>query len=382
MPALPDPRTWFAGPVKAPALRADVSGAVQWLRQPPMFTGSQQVTAQSIPDSTRTVITLDTDIWDSVNGHNPLASPGTYYCQQPGYYLAEGTAALAYTGGTGLSVAYIGFSTAGGTPAIYDGESIPNGTVYPPLPTVAKLVLMTHPGPIGSSGTDYLQLQTFQSSGGAQDVYNTPYYPLLQATWVAAPSGTAPLPVPANPPWPVPPAYVTSADLNASIRDTIRFLAYPPVMEAYYQAGAQSLASGTAIGATGTVVQLDTITYDTYAAFATSSHTWTAPVAGTYYCYGQLGMPSQATSLSFAAGLTVTSANYNSGTTVTLWEGPKSIWAGTGATSCTAVRRRLRLNAGDTVKLAGFQHDSGGNAVTLSGGAGAGSRLITVWRSA
>jgi hypothetical protein len=45
------------------------------------------------------------------------------------------------------------------------------------------------------------------------------------------------------------------------------------------------------------------------------------------------------------------------------------------------VRRRLRLNAGDTIALAGFQRDSGGNAVPVNGSGAWMPRLITVWEA-
>jgi hypothetical protein len=178
---------------------------------------------------------------------------------------------------------------------------------------------------------------------------------------------------------------VSSAFANTAIRDTIRRLKYPPVMEAYYTAGTQSLAQQNSLPAVGTATQLDTITFDNYSAFNTSTHTWTAPIAGTYWAYFQSEQAMNSTSLSLAAGLTVTSARYNGGTQVTLWGGAQAAFTGgTGAENCAVIRRRLRLNAGDTILGAAFQHDSGAAATTLNYDTGGGnsvnaSRLIIIW---
>lgn len=230
---------------------------------------------------------------------------------------------------------------------------------------------------------DYITPGIFQGSGAAKPVAITASaYPQFQATWVSALSGTAPLAVPANPAWPTPPAYITSAFMNTNVSDAIAFLIYPPVMEAYYNAGTATLASSSTLATVGTTIPLDTVQYDTYSAFSTSAHTWTAPVAGVYYVYGQVDFEGKTTSAIMAAGLTVTSANYNGGTQVTLWEGSRAA-ASAAVSNCATVRRRLRLNAGDTVLLAGMQDDTGASSVTLQGGAsGWQSRLITVWRSA
>ena len=178
---------------------------------------------------------------------------------------------------------------------------------------------------------------------------------------------------------------VSSAFANTAIRDLVRRLVFPPVCEAYYNAGTQSLAQQAALPAVGTTVQLDTTRVDNYAAFNTSTHTWTAPFGGTWWAYFQCHQSMNTTSLALAAGLTVTSANYNAGTQVTLWGGAQAAFAGAAAGNCAVVRRRLRLNAGDTVLPAAFQHDSGAAATTLdvvTGAAVSESRLIMCWAGA
>ena len=178
---------------------------------------------------------------------------------------------------------------------------------------------------------------------------------------------------------------VSSAFANTAIRDTIRRLKYPPTMEAYYTAGTQTLAQQNSLPAVGTTTQLDTVTVDNYSAFSTSTHTWTAPIGGVYWCYFASEQAMNGTSLSLAAGLTVTSANYNGGSQVTLWGGTQAAFTGgSGSENCAIIRRRLRLNAGDTILGASFQNDSGAATTTLNYDTGGGSsinasRLIIIW---
>jgi hypothetical protein len=131
---------------------------------------------------------------------------------------------------------------------------------------------------------------------------------------------------------------------------------------------------------TGNTVNLDTMTVDNYGAFSNAANTWTAPVSGIYWLYGQVSLSAQPTSVAVAAGLTVNSANYNSGSTVTLWGG--AFAAGTVNINSAIARRRLRLDGGDTVRLAGWQRDSGGNTAPVLGSGMWTSKLIAVWEAA
>lgn len=182
---------------------------------------------------------------------------------------------------------------------------------------------------------------------------------------------------------------VSAAFMNKNVRDAVNFLINPPVMEYQYNAGTATLASQSVVpsppGGPGTTIGLGTKVVDNYSAFNNTSNTWTAPAAGLYYCYGQVALQQGAggTAVSLAAGLTVTSANYNSGTAVTIWGGTQDAYAAASFVNCAIVRRRLRLNAGDTVQLAGFQNDSATAAATIQGTAtNWTSRLITVWQAA
>jgi hypothetical protein len=284
---------------------------------------------------------------------------------------------LNYTGGAGTLSAMIGGVQNGGADTQFGGGRIRNSSGGPTSCAVAaKLMLLQQAGPVGGSG-DYAYPAVFQSSGAAQSLFNgTLLYPQFSAKWVCAASGTQPLPVP---PLTSVPSPVTSAWLNANIRDAIRFLIYPPIAEWAYTASGQNLASAAAIPLAGTAITLGTKIVDNYSAFATA--TWTAPVAGVYYACGLLALQTLTTTVALGAGLTVTSSNYNGGTPITLWGG--TIGATGAATICAAVvRKRIRLNAGDTVQLAGVQNDSAAAAAAVNGSGAWATRLIICWEGA
>jgi hypothetical protein len=390
---IPVPSTYAAGIVRAPELTGDVSDAVAWLSRPPLFIGAQLTAAQTVTTAAGdTAVRLDTEITDTVAGHltSPAGSQSTYYAMEPGWYLIEGSAPLNFTGTTGGMTTGIKVVSNGTTLTVNMGERCPcNGQV-----TSAQAALLAYlpvAGTYGTASNDSAQLMVNQNATGTGTLFNgsgnigrSPY---LSLAWVAtAGTGTSALPAPVNNAWPVPPAYVTSAILNASVRDTISFLIYPPMLQAYYT-GSGTLASATTVPATGTAISLATSGVagqqpaDTYAAY--SGSTWTVPQPGVYYCYGQVGLTGNSTSLAMAAGLTITSGWYNSGSAFTLWGGTIVMQGSAGANNAAIVRQRLRLNAGDTVQLAGYQHDSGGNAATLNNHTSEwATRLITIWRSA
>lgn len=462
--SVPVPRTWYAlMPVKANYLRADAAQAAALLTAPPVFLGQQAASPQTVANSTDTPVSIDTEFYDNAGGHLDTTSPANYYCMLPGWYLCQGTAAVAYTGGAGATVAGIALSVAGAAITTWYGGRGPNsGTTGQRMqPSAAKLVEMVN---TSRATGDYVNLVISQNSGASQTMaVATSRNPWLQAQWVAAASANpSSLPVPANDPWApsttTPPYYsttlttsavlgssvlhvasaaglvaggtigldggtsiaetavvasgyavgslvvplvaslahthasgaqvavpVSAAFMNRNVRDTINFLTYPPIMEAYYLAGTASLASQASLPAVGHVIPCDTTTVDNYGAYSTSSHTWTAPVAGTYWCYVQSHQSMNTTSVALAAGLTITSLNYNSGTQFTWWGGTQAAFAGAGAGNCVVTRRRLRLNAGDTIQPAAFQNDSGSNAVTqdyVGGSSVSESRMIIVWRGA
>ena len=384
LPSLPVATTWSSEElVLAPALRAQVSDAVALLAARPMFIGEQTATNQVIIDSTTTTITLDTELADNFSGHQIDTDPSRYYGMLPGYYLCEATVPLVDTGspGTGTLSAQIGGVQAGGAQTYFGGMRTPNNNGHATTATAAKLMVMQNTG----YGTgDYIQAAVYQSSGSPNALVNSATkFPYLSARWVGAISGTQPLIVPANDAWPAPPTLLGHVFMNKNVRDTINFLIYPPVFEAQ-QANAQNLTSQTSVPAIGQLITMGSnsvsaITDDNYGAWSNSINTWTAPVAGLYYAYGQVGLTTASGAVSMAAGLTVASLNYNSGSAYTIWGGTMATNAAT--VSVNNVRRRLRLNAGDTIQLAGFQKDSSaaGNLLLTTGAWR--SRLIVIWEA-
>lgn len=380
---VPSPATYtLAQRVRTPLLRADVSGAVALLANPPLFSGQNTVSVTSVPSATDQPVTIDAENFDPYSGHagTTATALSKYFGMLPGWYLAESAVPYNSTAGTGQCNAGIGFSSAGGAVTAYYGQRVGiSGTGGQfSMPACAKLVQVVNAGTQGGATNDYVTALARQNSGGAiSTLSNASKSASLQLRWVSALSGTPGLPVPSNDSWPVPPGIITAAFLNKNVRDAIAFLLYPPMLEAYDSATATSITSQTAFPVAGQQVGLDATFTDTWGAF--SAGVWTAPVNGLYYCYGNAGLSAGANSLSVAAGLTVTSPLYNSGSPVTIWGGAQQSVASQGNGAC--VRRKVRLLAGDTVALAAFQRDSGGAPATVVTGLTAQSpcRMITLW---
>lgn len=385
-PGLPSPSTYASGPVLTPELTGDVSNGVAWLNVPPQFIGMQTVAPpQSIPDTATTPVNLDTEYLDTAGGHRDNSNQAIYYGMYPGWYLVETFCPVDYTGTTGYVTAGVGGQIGGSSLTNRFGELAPFGNSFRAGSCGTHLVQMTNTGNYGGANNDYIQLVVSQTTGSSQNIYiegsNPGRAPYMSLRWVGLPSslGTANLPVPANPAWPTAPAYVTSAFLNANIRDTLNFLCYPPMFFGYYNASG-SLASQNQTPAVGTAVFLGQTQIDNYNAYGTN--TWTAPVGGFYYCFGQVGLVSGTSSQAIAAGLTVTSAAYG-GTAVTLWGSSMLANNASSGTNAAIVRRQLRLNAGDTIQLAAFQNDSNNNGRSyLTNTSQWATKMIIVWMSA
>jgi hypothetical protein len=379
-PTVPNPSTWSSGPILVPRLRADVTNAVSFLANKPSFLGFC-TSAPAVPTGgSGSLVTLDSEAYDSWQGHQPLGNqPGWYLCRAPGWYLAEGYISWSYNTATTVSfTTSLAVGTGPSTsPTITTGEIHPVNDTRTPGPMAADLVQLVNawtPGttlPVNGSsvpdGMDYIALYARQNSGSNQNLTAAAtQYPRLSVRWMCANTGTTGLSVPSNPSWPVPPAYITSAGyLNPAIRDTIRFLAYPPIFRALYAAGTNTLTSQTFPAASK--LALDTVTVDNYSGWSAANNYWVAPVAGVYYCIGQVHVAAQASAGSLAAGFSV-----NAGTTV--W-GKSARSPSNSSGFAVATVKRLRLNAGDTVALMGSNSNS--SALTINSG----TRLVCCWES-
>ena len=339
-------------------------------------------TTQLFTSAAWTQVNLDTEVTDAWFSHLLTSNLPYTYAMFPGVYLAEFAMPVSYTGGAGVISAGITAQEGTGPATTYGGQCVPasNSSGHYTQPGIAKLLVFSVTGDYGAPGNNFCGGALFESSGSSiTSRITASRYPLLTVEWLADLTGTSGLPVPDIDTWPAAPLPVTSAFLDKNVRDTINFLAYRPVMEAYYAAGGASNPASGSLPSLGGTVPLDTAYMDNRAAFGTSNSVWTAPVPGVYWCYGQASQGALATTVATSAGLNVASANYNGGTPYTVWGGAQTAIT-SGGTNCSVVHRTLRLNAGDTVSLSAFNGDSGTAPTTLTAGTWT-SRLITVWRN-
>jgi hypothetical protein len=350
--------------VTVPRLRADLANAVALLAQRPYLI-AQCTTSYSIPSASDSAVPLDSELTDAWNGHLP--GTADYWCQLPGWYLCDARMPFAYTSSTPAPF-MAGFSglSNGSTIPLAHGAIASNGSTSQTI--IARSVDLLEQVLTGApnGGGDVIQPFARQDSGGAVNLLSLAAdLPTVAIRWVCAPAGTQPLPVP---PLTAVPSPVTSAWLNANLRDAIRFLTYPPVAKAHYTAGSSSLANTTL--ASPAIVPLTTVDVDTYGGFTIgSSAHYTAPVSGRYLLAGQFNLASSSTTTFYACGLRVNgSAVYWGGVTR---------FAGSSVAGGAAVVKRLRLSAGDTVQLIGAQASGGSLAYNTT--ASNQTRLIAVW---
>ena len=346
--------------------------------------GSGTITqVQPIASATWTPINLDTQITDPWNGHLLTANVPYYYAMLPGFYLAEVTAVPSYVGGAGTVSAGIYSQQGTSLPANHGGQRAPNsGTAsrYPQV-TAAKLLQFSVAGVYGGVGNNYAAAELYQDSGSSVTLLATATrYTQLALTWLVSLTGNPALPVPDNDTWPTAPLLLGRTFVNKNIRDTISFLVYPAVFEASFS-GSATLAAQASLPSVGTLLALDaTPNADTHSGWNSGTSTYRFPRPGIYYLFGQCSLQSRTTSTAIAAGLTLTSVNYNGGAAFTIWGAPQAAIASGSNVNSAVVRRHVRVAAGDTVSLAGFQADSGANAAAVNNATWK-NRLIVAWRA-
>lgn len=363
-PTIPNPRTWAAGDfVLTPQLRASVSDAVALLSGRPWFAG-QSANGATWASGSDGTLGLDTELDDPWNMHT--IANAKLWCQLPGWYLCRCTFPFNYLSTT-AAVFAAGFQwqNNGSGAGPIRGPLLWSGSGFFPTPQAVDLIEQTVSGPANGSG-DWIEATGFQNTGSTiSRSANATQLPTVSVRWVAATSGTAPLPVP---PLATVPSPITSAWLNANVRDTINFLIYPPIAKATYAPGSSTLASSTFPA--GSVVPVNASTVDNYGGLTLgASAGYTAPVSGRYYCYGQFSLAALATSFSLGAGFSV-----NGGTTQwgdVVFKTSDTFGSGAG------VSKRLRLSAGDKVQLVASQNS--GSTIAYNVGGASQSRLIVVW---
>jgi hypothetical protein len=357
---LPSPRTWAAGDlVTVPRLRADLTDAVALLLQRPYLV-AQSTTGETVTSGGDVTLTMDATLTDTWRGFSNPAS-NVYTCQLAGWYLCDARLPFFYTSSTPAQL-LAGFSssdTSGGA-TFYGAPTVSGSTTFTIARSLDLIQMLT--------GTVTAVLAR-QNSGSTTTLNNgPPEIPTVSMRWVCAASGTAPLPVP---PLTAVPTPITSAWLNANLRDAVNFLIYPPAVRAHYTAGSSTLANTTL--ASPAIVPLTTVDLDTYAGYTTgaSAH-YTAPVSGRYLLAGQVFLASSSTTTFYACGVRV------NGTTA-YWGGiPR--FAGTSQAGGAAVVKRLRLNAGDTVQLIAAQ--ASGGAIAYNTTASNQTRMLALWEGA
>jgi hypothetical protein len=364
--------TWGTGTiVKAPYLRHDVTNAVGFLAQRPFFIG-KVATATAWPNGTDAAMALTQEVTDTWNGHNPLINTAQYFAQAPGWYLSQVTVPYSYTGTTpvlftaGFNFTYNGVSTGPVRGPVTIGGV---GTFHNYAVRVWDLIPQIRTGAIGSA--DYIQFTTGQFSTGALSfIFNPQQYAYASVRWVAALSGTATLPVPANATWPVPPSIVTSTFMNTNVRDTINFLTYPPVCKANYVAGAAALINQTFPAAQA--IELNNVVVDNYGGFTTGTAAfYTTPRTGNYFCYGQVNLAATTATTNYCAGFSIAGGTTQWGDSLRVTGSADA----TGAGMCVA--KRLRLTSGQTIQLMASQNS--GASVNYAANAVDETRMIVVW---
>lgn len=367
--SLPSPRTWSANDlVTVPRLRADAADAIAFLLSRPYFSGTN-TSGRSWASGSDLALGLDTELADTWAGHLVTnvgsATNAQYWAPVSGWYLVRVAAAFQYISST--QAAFAG-AMQGVTNGIawgpVRGAVVLDGSTNNPVAQSIDLVQMSAAGSPGGSG-DWVQFNAYQNTGGSINLQSAAtQLPTASARWVCATSGTEPLPVPPLTPCPSP---VTSAWLNANVRDAIRFLTYPPICRAYYVPGTVTLASQAFPGSAAPPI--NTAIVDNYGGLNTTTGLYTAPVAGRYLIAGQFNLASAAVSGAYACGITV------NGGTVQWGDRVNKVSDSTGGGA--GVVKRVRLNANDTVQLRASQNT--GSTIAYNTGTEAQTRLVIVW---
>jgi hypothetical protein len=368
-PSLPSPRTWATDDlITVPRLRADVANAVAFLGQKPLFVG-QATNGGSIANNTDVAMAMQAELTDNWNGHVTVntggAIPSQYWAPVPGWYLCRSAVLYAAAAGAFQIAAGFGGLVNGAAYGPVHGGIVIDGSSTAHAAQCCDLIEQVNSSAPGGSG-DYIQPIAWQDSGGSLNLSSGALtLPTASVRWACALTGTQPLPVP---PLTAVPSPITSAWMNANVRDAIRFLAYPPACKAFYTPGSATMPSNAL--STAAVVPCNTVALDNYGGWSTSTFTYTAPVAGIYILYGQFNLTTSSTATVYAAGLSV-------GGGTTQW-GDVITYAPSGGSSGGAtVSRRIRLAAGQTVQLLGAQGSGGALAYATS--AVSQTRFIALW---
>lgn len=157
MATVPSFRTWVVGElVTASFMNTNIRDAGNFLTAVPIFAGHATV-AQSIPTNTGTSLLIDTEDTDPDSGHSTVTNTARYTAQTAGWWRFGGGGSLA-ANATGARLCWVDKNGAGQL----------NGSATSFAPTAANPPEMTvKTGFVNLLVNDFVQIQLFQSSGGA-----------------------------------------------------------------------------------------------------------------------------------------------------------------------------------------------------------------------
>lgn len=179
MPVVPSQRTWAdEDALDTTNLNGSVSGPLRHLLNPPIAE-LRQTAAQSLPNNTWTGVIfdledVDTDV-DGVGGHSTVSNRHRYTARYPGWYQCSGGVGFATntTGIRGVRWAVNGTGLSGN-----QATAAPTTGAVASVPARTKYIYLDE--------GDFVELQAFQSSGGALNTAVTAdQQPSASIRWVS-----------------------------------------------------------------------------------------------------------------------------------------------------------------------------------------------------
>lgn len=328
-----------------------------------------------------TVNPLDTEILDTGGGHSDATNSFRFFVPTTGWWLFRG--AIPYPGAaTNSNFSFLAGiqGNQGGTATNYDGarHAGPPSASAVVMPGFAELLPMTAASPVTSG--DEVQMYGFQDTGGGVTLPANAavgVFPWMSARWSGVLGGTAGLSVPS------PAAFadvtaISGAFMNSNVRDTVNYLAFPPMARLSNAGASQSIPSGADTAVTWATASINpgtgSVNSDNYGGWSnvTNPSRYTFQRAGRYYVWGQVAFATSNTG-QWQAGLRV------NGTTT--WYGTRTSAPGTStAGMILTAERMLRVSANDYVEVVGAQ--TTGGSISLATTAPAYSKMIVLWRGA
>jgi hypothetical protein len=310
-PSYPAPFAWTLDEIVTAELMNDVSSAIQFLSQPPLFYGQQtSATGASIPSGAFTTVTFNNEVADPYNMHSDSSDTGQIVIPAgcDGVYLLTGQVPYVDSSSGGTVQAAYSYNGAQGT-----GECQgPSSAGSHPSCAVADLIV--------ASAGDVLRLQAYQNTGGAlnlrtgEDTSGSVLFPQVVTRWVGLKPSLDPAVVdalPAQVTWINGDKAASSAGdyaWNTLITGAVEFLAYPPMTRAI-AADAQSIANATLSTIAGLAAS-----FDNRSAWDADTSTWTCPCPGTYLMGVSTMTAAEDANYSGVCGITVTGAGTVAGT--------------------------------------------------------------------